>query len=132
MSSREHQVRTLRQFLESEQKIDCDCTNHWVCTHSGPLRLDIAVQRLGWEFDFYAGREVLGLITYCSICGKREPTFRLGWKARPSTYAGSHGAGMDPLPIADATLRQLDRSKWPEPGDWIAGGDSVRKFGPGR
>src|SRR3569623_280311 len=51
------QIRTLRQFLESDQVIDCNCSNYWECTHSGPLRIEMAVQRLGWEFDFYAGRE---------------------------------------------------------------------------
>ena len=53
------QVRTLRQFLESDQVIDCDCSNYWECAHTGPLRIEMAIQRLGWEFDFYAGREAL-------------------------------------------------------------------------
>lgn len=52
----------------------------------------MAIQRLGWEFDFYAGRETLAGHVYCSICGKRRPTFRLGWKTRPNTYTGTHGA----------------------------------------
>ena len=51
------EVRTLRQFLESDQVIDCDCSNYWHCTHTGPLRLERAIQRLGWDFDFYVGRE---------------------------------------------------------------------------
>ena len=72
------QVRTLRQFLESDQVIDCDCSNYWECAHTGPLKIEMAVQRLGWEFDFYAGREVLAAHVYCSICGKYHPTFRLG------------------------------------------------------
>ena len=95
------EVRTLRQFLESDQVIDCDCSNYWVCAHTGPLRLEMAIQRLGWEFDFYAGREQLAAHVYCSICGKRRPTFRLGWKERPDTYSGSHGAGMEMLRLVE-------------------------------
>jgi hypothetical protein len=132
MSAGQIQVRTLRQFLESEQKIDCDCSNYWVCTRSGPLKLDLAIQRLGWEFDFYAGRELLARVVYCSVCFNYGPTFRLGWEARPKTYAGSHGAGMDTLRVADAAVRELAREEWPEPQDWLKGGESVRKFGPGR
>lgn len=132
MSAQQIQVRTLRQFLESEQKIDCDCSNYWVCTHSGPLRLERAIQLLGWEFDFYAGRELLARRVYCSVCAHHRPTFRLGWKARPGTYAGSHGAGMEPLDVGAATARQLSRKDLTEPADWLRGGDGVRRFGPGR
>ena len=123
------EVRTLKQFLDSDQVIDCDCSNYWVCSHTGPLRLEMAIQRLGWEFDFYEGRVVLSRIVYCSICMKREPTFRLGWKQRPDSYSGQHGAGMivrgvlepkPPMPI------------WAEPEGFRAGGSNVRKFGPGR
>jgi hypothetical protein len=124
------EVRTLRQFLESDQVIDCDCSNYWVCTHTGPLRLEMAVQRLGWEFDFYAGREVLAAHVYCSVCGKRQPTFRLGWKERPSTYSGSHGAGLEMIPVSE--VGSGVSSKWTEPPDWLKGGANVRKFGPRR
>lgn len=123
------QVRTLREFLESDQVIDCDCSNYWVCSHTGPLKLEMAVQRLGWEFDFYAGREVLARVVYCSVCGKRAPTFRLGWKDKPSTYAGSHGAGMTMIPVEQ--VGSGVPFKWLEPEDWLRGGERVRKFGPG-
>jgi hypothetical protein len=121
------QVRTLRQFLDSDQVIDCDCTNYWVCSHTGPLHLDMAIQRLGWEFDFYDGRSVLAEHVFCSICGKRRPTFRLGWKDKPKSYTGSHGAGTAMGKIED--MRPA-ASKWPEPVDWVRGGVNVRKFGP--
>ena len=88
-----YEVRTLRQFLESDQLIDCDCSNYWVCSHSGPLKLELAVQALGWDFDFHARREELAARVYCSVCGKRHPTFRLGWKRRPAAYTSAHGAG---------------------------------------
>jgi hypothetical protein len=124
------EVRTLKQFLESDQVIDCDCSNYWVCTHSGPLRLERAIQRLGWEFDFYAGRQVLGRVVFCSVCGKHEPTFRLGWKDRPATYSGSHGAGIEMKPASEISSSVPFR--WIEPADWQRGGTNVRKFGPGR
>jgi hypothetical protein len=123
------EVRTLKQFLDSDQVIDCDCSNYWVCTHTGPFKLEMAIQRLGWEFDFYAGREILALRTYCSVCGKRQPTFRLGWKDKPATYAGSHGAGLEMKPVAEMRKPAI---KWIEGGDWVRGGKNVRKFGPGR
>ena len=123
------QVRTLRQFLESDQVIDCDCSNYWECAHSGPLKIEMAVQRLGWEFDFYAGREVLSAHVYCSVCGKYHPTFRLGWKTRPSTYTGTHGAGAEVRSVLDMTAPLIG---WREPDDWLRGGESVRKFGPRR
>lgn len=122
------QVRTLRQFLESDQVIDCDCSNYWECSHTGPLKIEMAIQRLGWEFDFYSGREALAARVFCSICGRRRPTFRLGWKTRPSTYAGTHGAGT-------ATQSVLDVSRLVEhiePSDWLVGGANNRKFGPRR
>jgi hypothetical protein len=123
------QVRTLRQFLESDQVIDCDCSNYWECAHNGPLRIERAVQRLGWEFDFYAGREVLAAHVFCSLCGKYHPTFRLGWKTRPTTYTGSHGSGAEVRSVLDAAP---NAGKWQEPDDWLRGGASVRKFGPRR
>lgn len=121
------EVRTLRQFLESDQVIDCDCSNYRICTHSGPLKLEMAIQRLGWEFDFYAGRDRLSRMLYCSVCSKRAPTFRLGWKDRPQTYTGTHGAGMEMQPMSEAGSRPP--SQWIEPPDWLAGGSYTRKFG---
>ena len=123
------QVRTLRQFLESDQVIDCDCSNYWECAHSGPLKIEMAVQRLGWEFDFYAGREVLSAHVYCSVCGKYHPTFRLGWKTRPSTYTGTHSSGAEVRSVLEpsASVRT-----WREPVDWLRGGQTVRRFGPRR
>ncbi len=123
------QVRTLRQFLESDQVIDCDCSNYWECTHTGTLRIEMAILRLGWEFDFYAGREALSERVYCSICGKRGPTFRLGWKTRPTSYAGTHGAGAEVRSVLDGALF---RGRWAEPADWLRGGSRVRKFSPRR
>ncbi|HTN64179.1 MAG TPA: hypothetical protein VL147_21920 [Devosia sp.] len=123
------QVRTLREFLESDQVIDCDCSNYWTCSHSGPLRLEMAIQRLGWDYDFYAGREDLARAVYCSVCGQRKPTFRLGWKDKPATYTGSHGAGME---IGAATRPDSQPFKWIEPDDWLVGGTRIRKFGPSR
>lgn len=125
------QVRTLRQFLENGQVIECDCSNYWTCQHSGPLKLEMAIQRLGWEFDFYAGREALARVVYCSACSHYGPDFRLGWKQRPETYAGTHGAGMDALGV-EASMSRPRGVRWIEPSDWHRGGTSVRKFGPGR
>lgn len=124
------EVRTLRQFLESDQVIDCDCSNYWICTHTGPLRIEMAVQRLGWEFDFYSGRELLAAHVFCSVCGTYHPTFRLGWKDRPTTYTGAHGAGMTmrSLSLPDAAVVPT----WTEPADWSSGGGRLRKFGPRR
>jgi hypothetical protein len=121
------QIRTLRQFLESDQVIDCDCSNYWVCSHSGTLKIEMAIERLGWNFDFYSGREQLAARVYCSLCGWRRPTFRLGWKERPATYTGSHGGGMNVRTIASRPSPQ-----WNEPADWRQGGDGLRKFGPRR
>ena len=124
------QVRTLRQFLDSDQVIDCDCSNYWECAHSGPLRIETAVQRLGWEFDFYAEREVLSAHVYCSVCRKYHPTFRLGWKTRPSTYTGTHGSGAEVRSVRAVEARPS--TQWREPVDWHKGGVNVRKFGPRR
>jgi len=123
------EVRTLRQFLESDQVIDCDCSNYWVCSHTGPLRIELAIQRLGPDFDFYARRVQLAEVVYCSICGQRHPTFRLGWKTRPATYTGAHSAGV----VVRSVVEPLNYpSRWPEPADWQSGGRYVRRFGPRR
>lgn len=124
------EVRTLRQFLESDQVIDCDCSNYWICAHSGSLRLEMAVQRLGWDFDFYSGREVLAARVYCSVCGTYHPTFRLGWKDKPTTYTGAHGAGMAKRSVLHPPA--VEPPRWSEPPDWLKGGTNVRRFGPGR
>lgn len=123
------EVRTLRQFLESDQVIDCDCSNYWVCAHTGRLKIEVAILRLGRDFDFYARRVELAAHVYCSACGQYHPTFRLGWKTRPETYTGAHGAG--------AVVRSVLRSPapmpdWPEPADWRSGGTNIRRFGPRR
>lgn len=120
------EVRTLRQFLDSDQVIDCDCSNYWVCSHTGPLHLEMAVQRLGRDFDFYSRRSELAARVYCSVCGRFHPTFRLGWKARPDTYTGSHGAGATMRSVLEPPLQM---SPWDEPDDWMAGGSNARKFG---
>lgn len=123
------EVRTLRQFLMSDQTIECDCTNYWVCAHTGMLRIEMAIQRLGWDFDFYAGRDRLAAHVYCSLCGTYRPTFRLGWRTRPGAYAGTHGAGMDTRSVLDPPARPR---RWVEPDDFLNGGTSVRRFGPRR
>lgn len=122
------EVRTLRQFLESDQVIDCDCSNYWVCAHTGPLRIELAIHRLGAEFDFYAGRATLSELVYCSVCGQHHPTFRLGWKTRPATYTGTHGSGAVPRSVLTSTASP---PTWTEPLDWRIGGSNVRRFGPG-
>lgn len=123
------EVRTLRQFLESDQVIECDCSNYWVCSHTGPLKIELAVQRLGWDFDFYARRVELAARVYCSACGRYHPTFRLGWKTRPATYTGAYGAGAAVRSVLTPPAPMPD---WPEPADWHAGGANVRRFGPRR
>ena len=124
-----HEVWTLRQFLESDQVIDCDCSNYWVCAHTGPLRIDLAIQRLGWDFDFYDRREELSAHVFCSVCGRHRPTFRLGWKTRPHTYAGTHGVGGA---VCTLLVSPSDPTTWNEPSDWMTGGSHIRKFGPRR
>ena len=123
------EVRTLRQFLESDQVIDCDCSNYWACSHTGPLRIELAIQRLGWDFDFYARRADLAAHVYCSACGRYHPTFRLGWKTRPATYTGAHGRGATTRSVLEGPSAM---PSWQEPEDWKAGGANIRRFGPRR
>ena len=89
------EVRALKQFLDSDQKIDCDCSNYWVCTHSGPLELERAIRRFGGELSFYANQALLARHVRCSVCGHYGPPFRLGWKAERQPFTGSHGAGVN-------------------------------------
>lgn len=106
-----------------------DCTNYWVCSHTGPLRIELAIQRLGWDFDFYARRAELAAHAYCSACGRFRPTFRLGWKTRPATFAGTHGSGAVTRSVLES---RSVMPEWHEPADWKPGGAHVRRFGPGR
>jgi len=108
------EVRTLGQFLESDQVIDCDCSNYWICSHTGPLRIELAIIRLGQEFDFYERRAELAAHTYCSVCGKFHPTFRLGWKTRPATYTGLHGGGAT---LTSVSTTPPSLPTWVEPAD---------------
>ena len=96
---------------------------------TGPLRIELAIQRLGNEFDVYGRRAELAAHVYCSECGKYHPTFRLGWRTRPATYTGAHGGGA----VTRSVLTPpVEPPPWIEPPDWRAGGSNVRRFGPRR
>lgn len=125
-------VTTLHQFQQHGQTITAYCSHYWVCSHHAVLNIDELALRLGWSFDFFAGRDRLAGRLYCSICGWYFPTFALGHSVKPSGFAGSHGAGQSQIGVADAALRQLERQALVhEPLAWVGKRKGGRKFGRG-
>jgi hypothetical protein len=123
-------VTTLYQFQQHGQTITAYCSHYWVCSHHALLQMDVLAGRLGWEFDFFAGREHLAERLYCSICGWYFPTFALGHAVRPSGFAGSHGAGHHPVSVDDAAHLQIERQAvMPETQPWVGKRKGGRKFG---
>ena len=123
-------VTTLYQFNQHGQTITAYCSHHWVCSHHALLQLDVLATRLGWQFDFFAGREFLARRLYCSICGWYHPSFALGHAVRPDGFAGSHGAGHLPLSVDEAARRQIERqAAAPDTQAWVGKRKGGRKFG---
>jgi hypothetical protein len=123
-------ITTLYQFQQHGQTITAYCSHYWVCSHQALLRMDVLAQRLGWQFDFFAGRELLAGRLYCSICGWYYPSFALGHAVRPRSFAGTHGAGHAPISVAEAADRQLQRqAAATEPLPWVGKRRGGRKFG---
>lgn len=123
-------IRTLEDFHLTGRAINAHCSHYWVCSHEARLRLDVLAVRLGWSFDFYHGRDYLARRLRCSICGWHNPTFALGHANPPTGFAGSHGAGSDPLPVERLAelVRQREANR---AGDmpWVGVRKGGRKFG---
>jgi hypothetical protein len=121
---------TLDDFRTSGRTITAFCSHYWVCSHDAQLRLDLLALRLGWQFDFYAGRDHLADRLYCSVCGWYRPTFSLGHASKPSGFAGTHSAGFKPLSVDAAAALQLSRQQAAEGQmPWVGVRKGGRKFG---
>ena len=121
---------TLEEFRESGRTINAFCSNYWICTHSGELRLELLALHLGWQFDFYARQAYLAGRLYCSICGKYHPTFALGHASKPSGYAGTHSAGFKSLSPDESARLQLARQvSIKDELPWVGVRKGGRKFG---
>ncbi|MEO5807737.1 MAG: hypothetical protein ABIQ45_14625 [Devosia sp.] len=123
-------LSTLADFRVSDRTITAYCSHYWVCSHDAQLRLDLVASRLGWGFDFFAGRTYLASRLYCSICGWYKPTFSLGHASKPKGFAGSHGAGFEPIGVEAAAGVELERRALPsEDLPWVGARKQGRKFG---
>jgi hypothetical protein len=123
-------IRTLKDFEETGRAIRAHCSHHWVCSHDAQLRLELLAIRLGWAFDFYAGRQYLAGRLRCSICGWYYPTFSLGHAGRRPEFSGTHGAGTVPLQVEElARLRREREATVGEEMPWVGKRKGGRKFG---
>jgi hypothetical protein len=123
-------VTTLDEFRISGRTITAFCTNYWVCSHDGQLRLEVLALHLGWQFDFFQGRLYLASRLYCSLCGTYHPAFSLGHAGKPSGYAGTHSAGFTPLPPEESARLQLARQAAAKDDlPWVGIRKGGRKFG---
>lgn len=101
-----------------------------MCSHDAQLRLESLAARLGWTFDFYAGRDYLAGRLRCSICGWHHPTFALGHAGKRPEFSGTHGAGTVSLPIEELLiLRQARQTSAGEEMPWVAKRRGGQKFG---
>lgn len=123
-------IRTLKDFEQTGRAIRAHCSHYWACSHDAQLRLELLAIRLGWTFDFYAGRDYLAGRLRCSICGWYYPTFSLGHAGKRPEFSGTHGAGTVPLPVEElARLRREREAIVGEEMPWVGKRKGGRKFG---
>lgn len=123
-------IRTLGDFRDTDRAIHAYCSHYWVCTHDAQLRLDLLADRLGWAFDFYAGREHLASCLRCSVCGWRYPTFALGHAGKRPEFSGTHGAGIVPLPEDQfIAIHRARMANIAAESPWVGVRKGGRKFG---
>ncbi|HEY8576947.1 MAG TPA: hypothetical protein VIL88_11475 [Devosia sp.] len=123
-------IRTLEDFRETGRAIHAYCSHYYFCSHDAQLRLERLALRVGWTFDFYAGRDFLASRLTCSICGWRYPTFALGHAGKRPEFSGTHGAGT--VPLSTEELIQLQRAReanMREEMPWVGKRKGGRKFG---
>ena len=123
-------VATLADFRDTGRAIRVYCSHYYVCSHDSQLRLELLAHYLGWQFDFYVGRDYLAGRLRCSICGWYHPTFALGHSGNPQDFAGSHGAGFLTLPTE--TLSGMEAMRQAASRDdppWVGKRKGGRKFG---
>jgi hypothetical protein len=123
-------IATLADFRDTHRAIRAYCSHYYVCSHDPQLRLEILAHHLGWEFDFYEGRDYLAGRLRCSICGRYFPTFALGHSAQRPGFAGTHGAGFAPLATEVIAEMQTKRSAASlDEMPWVGTRKGGRKFG---
>ncbi len=106
MPSRSITIATLRSYVQRGYGLTAFCSNYGKCSHSGQVRLDALIQRLGWDFDAVQGRGKIIAILYCSKCGKRHPEIRLSLIDKsPGSYATGFA---EPVSVEEATRRELE------------------------
>ena len=123
-------IRTLADFQETERAIHAYCSHYWVCSHDAQLVLEILAAHLGWQFDFYAGRDHLAGRLRCSICGWYYPNFALGHAGKRPEFSGTHGAGTVPVPPDELIILQRAReANIAGEMPWVGKRKGGRKFG---
>lgn len=123
-------IRTLQDFQDTHRAIHAYCSHYWVCSHDAQLALDTLAHRLGWQFDFYEGRDYLAGRLRCSVCGWHYPDFSLGHAGNPPEFSGTHGAGSVPLPHETlAAMQSARRDNIMGELPWVGKRKGGRKFG---
>lgn len=110
-------MSTLRDMLERRDSLTAFCQN-WQpdpCRHSGPVRLEAAVQRFGWDFDPIAGRQAFLARLRCSVCGATFPHIILH-----PYQATAHVAGTSHHPIAQMGMEEAARLDIERRREWAA------------
>lgn len=123
-------IRTLEDFRDTDRAIHAYCSHYWVCSHDAQLRLEILAVHLGWNFDFYSGRDYLAGRLRCSTCGWYHPTFALGHAGKRPEFSGSHGAGVVVLKTEELIAMQRAReANIAGEMPWVGVRKGGRKFG---
>lgn len=125
--------RTTRDFLEDGLTFYASCSHYFACSHSAQLDMGMLIQRLGWAFDLYAGREVLVRRLVCSVCGWRNPELRL-CTVSPKAVGAAHGS-WQPMSVEESVKAHFERRAGeaarpdPYPDAWRGKVGRVRRFG---
>lgn len=124
------EIRTLLDFEETHRAIHAYCSHHWVCSHDAQLVIGVLASHLGWQFDFYAGRDHLAGRLRCSICGWYYPNFALGHAGKRPEFSGTHGAGTVAVPTDELIdLQRARQANIAVEMPWIGKRKGGRKFG---
>ena len=132
-------MSTLREMIEGEMWLTAHCQGYQpICTHYATLKLELLVQRLGWDFDIISSRQAFRRRLICSICGARFPALiAVPHPPIPEAVAqlGRSGAMMS---VEESTKRALaleqayreHNAAQPEPFEWQGKNKGKgRKFG---
>jgi hypothetical protein len=103
----EPSLSSLRGMVQNQYQLTAYCSNAFHCRHSAVLRLEMLVQRLGWDFNIVERRAELRHRLVCTHCATRIPDL-IVMPYTPEPAAGTGGAhnAMDVFSVDEVIARE--------------------------